>query len=148
MSLSLRSLLNTGANENLSCGFPSIPRIAPGVALRIVVFVLLKSWEAIPRMELRIPRISFRIPRAALRIPQSSPRAPRMAFSLLERFSWNWGGPQASDTCLTHKLFEKAVSQPHDNQPVHQKKMFPRIFDLFSSVFFRLSRHLSPQTGT
>ena len=34
---------NEGANENLSCGFPSIPGIAPGVALRIVAFVLLKS---------------------------------------------------------------------------------------------------------
>ena len=34
---------NAGANENLSCRFPSIPRIAPGVAPRIVVFVLLKS---------------------------------------------------------------------------------------------------------
>ena len=34
---------NTGANGNLSCGYPSIPRIAPGVAPRIVVFVLLKS---------------------------------------------------------------------------------------------------------
>ena len=39
-----------GANETLSCGFPSIPGIAPGVAPRIVVFVLLKSSAAIPRM--------------------------------------------------------------------------------------------------
>ena len=36
---------NAGANENLSCGFPSIPGIAPGVAPRIVVFVLLKSRD-------------------------------------------------------------------------------------------------------
>ena len=35
---------NEGANENLSCGCPSIPRIAPGVAPRIVAFILLKSW--------------------------------------------------------------------------------------------------------
>ena len=41
---------NAGANENLSCGCPSILRIAPGVAPRIVGFVLLKSWDAIPRM--------------------------------------------------------------------------------------------------
>ena len=34
---------NAGANENLSCGFPSIPGIAPGVAPRILGFVLLKS---------------------------------------------------------------------------------------------------------
>ena len=27
---------NAGANDNLSCRFPSIPRIAPGVAPRIV----------------------------------------------------------------------------------------------------------------
>ena len=63
-----------------SCGFPSIPRIAPGVAPRSLVFVLLKSWDAIPRME-------FRILRAAPRIPRNSPIAPRMAFSLRERFS-------------------------------------------------------------
>ena len=44
-----------------------------------------------------IPRISFWIPRVAPRIPQNSPRAPRMAFSLRERFSWNWGGPQTSE---------------------------------------------------
>ena len=71
---------NGGANENLSCRFPSIPRIAPGVAPRIVVLVLLKSWDAVPRMEFRIPIMEFRIPRAAPRIPRNSPRAPRMAF--------------------------------------------------------------------
>ena len=71
--------------------------IAPRVAPRIVGFVLIKSWEAIPRMEFRIPRMEFPIPRAAPRIPRNSPRAPRMAFSLRERFSWNWGGPQASE---------------------------------------------------
>ena len=65
---------NAGANENISCGFPSLPGIAPGVAPRIMVFVLLKSWHAIPRMEFRIPRAA---PRAAPRIPQNSPRAPR-----------------------------------------------------------------------
>ena len=27
----------------------------------------------------------------------ADPRVPRMAFSLRERFSWSWGGPQASD---------------------------------------------------
>ena len=78
---------NEGARENLSCGFPSIPGIAPGVALRrIVVFGLLKSWDAIPRMEFRIPRTEFRTPRAAPRMPRNSPRAARMAFSLRERF--------------------------------------------------------------
>ena len=71
---------NGGANENLSCGFPSLPGIAPGVAPRIVVFVLLKSWDAIPRTEFRIPRMEFQIPRVAPRIPRNSPRAPRMAF--------------------------------------------------------------------
>ena len=40
-------------------GFPSIPGIAPGVAPRIVAVVLLKSWDAIPRMEFRIPRTEF-----------------------------------------------------------------------------------------
>ena len=89
---------NAGANENLSCSPPTIPGIAPGVAPRIVVSVLLKSWDAIPRME-------FRIPRAAPRIPQNSPRAPRMAFSLRERFSWNWGGPQTSENDTNLKLF-------------------------------------------
>ena len=66
-------------------------------SLRIVVFVLLKSWDAIPRMEFRIPRMEFRIPRVAPRIPRNSPRAPRMAFSLRERSSWNLGASRASD---------------------------------------------------
>ena len=78
---------NAGANENLSRGFPSIPGIAPGVAPRIVVFVLLKSWDAIPRMEFCSPRMEFRILRVAPRIPRHSPRAPRMVFALRERFS-------------------------------------------------------------
>ena len=56
---------NAGANENLSGGFAAIPGIAPRVAPRIVGFVLIKSWEAIPRMEFRIPRMEFPIPRAA-----------------------------------------------------------------------------------
>ena len=85
------------ANENISCGFPSIPRIAPGVAPRSVVFVLLKLWDAIPRMEFRTPRMEFWIPRVAPRITRNAPRASRMAFSLRERFSWKWGGPQASE---------------------------------------------------
>ena len=76
---------------------PPIPRVAPGVAPRTVVFVLLKLWDAIPRMEFRILRITFLIPRAAPRIRRNSPRAPRMVFSLREFFSWNWGGPQASE---------------------------------------------------
>ena len=63
---------NGGANENLSYGSPSIPGIAPGVAPRIVVFILLKSWDAIPRMEFRIPRMELGIPRVAPRIPQNS----------------------------------------------------------------------------
>ena len=88
---------NAGANENLSCAFPKIPGIAPRVAPRIVAFALLKSRDTIPRMGFRIPRIIFWTPRAAPRIPRNSPRAPRMAFSLRECFSWNWGGPQASD---------------------------------------------------
>ena len=59
---------------NLSFRFPSIPGTAPGVTPRIVVFVLLKSWDAIPRMEFRIPRMEFRS------CSENSPRAPRMAF--------------------------------------------------------------------
>ena len=35
--------MHAGANENLSIGFPPFPGIAPRVAPRIVVFVLLKS---------------------------------------------------------------------------------------------------------
>ena len=71
--------------------------IAPRVAPRIVGFVLIKLWEAIPRMGFRVPRMEFRIPRAAPRIPRNSPRAPRRAFPLRERFSWNRGGSQASE---------------------------------------------------
>ena len=50
---------NAWASENISCGFPSIPGNGSGVASRIVGFVLLKSWDAIPRMEFRIPRMEF-----------------------------------------------------------------------------------------
>ena len=50
-------------------------------------FVLLKSWDVIPRMEFRIPTMEFRIPRVAQRIPRNSPRALRMAFSLRECFA-------------------------------------------------------------
>ena len=76
---------NAGANENLSCGFPSIPGIASGVALRILVFVLLKSWDAIPRMEFRFfPSMEFRIPRAAPgtlpELSQNGLFAPRARF--------------------------------------------------------------------
>ena len=39
---------NGGANENLLCGFAAIPGIAPAVAPRILVLVLLKSRDAIP----------------------------------------------------------------------------------------------------
>ena len=90
---------NAGANENLSCGFPPIPGIAPRVAPRIAALVLLKSWDTIPRMGFFIPKILFWTPRAAPRIARNSPRAPRMAFPLRERFSWNWCGSQASDWC-------------------------------------------------
>ena len=90
---------NAGANENLSGGFAAIPGIAPRVAPRIVVFALLKSREAIPRIGFLTPRIIVGTPRAAPRIPRNSPRAPRMAFPLRERFTWNWGGPQASEPC-------------------------------------------------
>ena len=83
-----KSSENAGANENLSRRFPSIPGIAPGVAPRMVVFVLFKSCDAILRIGFRTLRMEFRIPRAAPRIRWNSPRAPRMAFSLR--------GPQAS----------------------------------------------------
>ena len=72
------------ANENLSCRFPSVAGIAPGVAPRVVVFVMLKSWDAIPRMAFHIPRINgiiFRIPRAALRIPRNSSHEIFLRFS-------------------------------------------------------------------
>ena len=38
-----KSSENAGANENLSGGFAANPGIAPGVAPRIVGFVLIKS---------------------------------------------------------------------------------------------------------
>ena len=107
---------NAGANENLSCGFSSILGIAPGVAPRILVFVLLKSWDAIPRVDFRIPRREFRIPRAAPRISRNAPRAPRMAFSLRERFSWNWGGSQASENSqrfLTFSFLKGLKNEMH-----------------------------------
>ena len=50
---------NAGASEFFHVDPPSIPGIAPGVAPRIVVFALLKSRDAIPRMEFRILRMEF-----------------------------------------------------------------------------------------
>ena len=41
------------ANDSLSCGFPP-PGIALGVAPRVVVFALLKSRDAVPRMRFLI----------------------------------------------------------------------------------------------
>ena len=49
---------------------------------------------------------NFQFRRAAPRIPRNSPGAPRMALSLRERFSWNWGGPQASERWLPKKKFQ------------------------------------------
>ena len=47
------------SNNTNSCGFPSISgnRSGPGVALRIVVFVLLRSQDAIPRIEFLGPDV-------------------------------------------------------------------------------------------
>ena len=70
---------NRSGSCSENCGFP---------------VVLLRSWDVIPRMKFRIPRMEFRIPRIA----------PRMAFSLRERFSWNWGGPQASEQSILELL--------------------------------------------
>ena len=41
--------LRKNAPRSFICGFPSLPGIAPGVAPRIVVFVLLKSWDFVFR---------------------------------------------------------------------------------------------------
>ena len=43
--------VNAGANENLSCGFPPSPGIAPGVAPRILVFVRRHSENGISHSE-------------------------------------------------------------------------------------------------
>ena len=45
---------NAGANENLSCEFPSIPGIAPEVAPRVVVFALLHSENWISHFEITV----------------------------------------------------------------------------------------------
>ena len=67
--------------------------MAPGVAVLCIAQIVRCHSES----GISIPRITVRIPRAALRNSEnirSFPRAPRTAFSLQERFSWNWGGPQ------------------------------------------------------
>ena len=92
-----KSSENERANENLSCGFPSIPGIAPGVAQRIVAFVLLKSWDAIPRMEFRIPRMEFRIPRALREHPGTLRELREWPFTPRAFFPEIGGGPQASE---------------------------------------------------
>ena len=71
---------NAGANENLSCGFPSIPGIAPGVAPRILVSVLLKSWDAIPRVEFRIPRMNFEFRELLREYPRTFPELREWPF--------------------------------------------------------------------
>ena len=57
--------------------------IAPGVAPRIVVFVLLESWDALPRMEFRIPRMEDSCSENTPELSQSSENglfAPRAFF--------------------------------------------------------------------
>ena len=50
------------------------------------VFVLHKSWDAIPRMGFRIPRIilSSELRELLREYPGNAPRAPKIAFSLRE----------------------------------------------------------------
>ena len=60
---------NAGANENLSCGFPPIPGIAPRVAPRIVVLLGQHSCRT------KVPRISrVFVPNFA---PNLAPNFPR-----------------------------------------------------------------------
>ena len=101
---------NAGANENLSGGFAAIPGPAPRVAPRIVGFVLLKSWEAIPRMEFRIGISNSES--CSENTPELSESSEKMAFSLRERFSWNWGGPQASDFLLCKRFRRTPCRNP------------------------------------
>ena len=50
--------------------------------------------------------------------PELDPRAPRMALSLRERFSRNWGGPQASEKCRWGSQME---ASGHTLQLVHNR---------------------------
>ena len=87
---------NGGANENLSFGFPLIPGIALGVAPRIMVLLLLKSWDDIPRMKI------FEFRNGISNSESCSENTPELSESSENglfpprAFSWNWGGPQAS----------------------------------------------------
>ena len=45
------------------------------------------------------------------RIPRNAPRALRVAFSLRERFSWNWGGPQASELLKWLEHMNRGISE-------------------------------------
>ena len=97
---------NTWANENLSCGFPSIPAIAPGVAPRIVTIQLWLS-HCTSRGKHSENGIShsenyfLNSESCAENTPELS-ESSENGLSLRERFSWNWGGPQASEELL-HK---------------------------------------------
>ena len=88
-------------------------RESPRELLRELWF---EQWDAVPRMGSPIPRIIFWTPKASPRIPRNSPRAPRRAFSLRERYSWNWGGPQASDWCRGDKNSWRG-DPPQKNHP-------------------------------
>ena len=116
---------NARANEDLSCTFPSIPGIALGVAPRIVVFVLLKSWDAIPRMGMPFQEWSFVFRESVSEFRELLREYPGTLRELREWpfhsesvFAWNWGGPHASKQ-TTHTqnfpilcaIFVRAISK-------------------------------------
>ena len=78
------------------CGLPSIPRIAPGVALSCSSCSI-KSWDAIPRMEFCIPRMEFQFRELLREYPGTLRELREWPFHSESVFPQNWGGPQASD---------------------------------------------------
>ena len=75
----------------------------------LFLFVLLKSWDAISRMENRIPRMEFRIPRAAPRIPRNFGELEEWPFhseSVFPEIGWKLKGVQTMKCKLWTETLE------------------------------------------
>ena len=82
-----KSSENGVANENLSCGFPSIPGIALGVAPGFLVFHVAQVVGCHSENGISYSENGISNSESRSELARNSPRAPRMAFSLRERFS-------------------------------------------------------------
>ena len=115
----------------ISIGFPPFPGISPRVAPRIVVFELLKSWDAIPRMGFLIPRIVFELRELLREYPGSLPELQecrRTAHVNKRQKSSN----SVKNTFDTFRHFSRRAKNVKNRQKV--SKIFSTLFDIFRAA--------------